>query len=80
MKLNKQFHFAIYRELQMPILLEIIEGLWNRIIPYFNILLPLIRDDGHSLNQESCEFHRRLECDEKSRPEKGCRMVARGPY
>ena len=60
LKVNKQFHFAIYREAQMPILLEIIEGLWNRIIPYFNILLRLIRDDGHSLNQESCEFHKAL--------------------
>jgi DNA-binding GntR family transcriptional regulator len=60
LKVNKQFHFAIYREAQMPILLEIIESLWNRIIPYFNILLRLISEKGHVLSQESRGFHKAI--------------------
>jgi len=33
---NKSFHFAIYRAAHMPVLVEIIEGLWLQIGPVFN--------------------------------------------
>lgn len=34
--LNKDLHFAIYRQAQMPMLLEMIESLWLRIGPILN--------------------------------------------
>jgi DNA-binding GntR family transcriptional regulator len=34
--LNKELHFAIYRQARMPMLLEMIEGLWLRIGPILN--------------------------------------------
>jgi DNA-binding GntR family transcriptional regulator len=36
--LNKEFHYTIYRESNMPILFEIIERLWGRASPYQYIL------------------------------------------
>jgi DNA-binding GntR family transcriptional regulator len=57
LKVNRQFHFAIYREANMPILMEIIESLWNRIVPYFNILLRLMSEAGNPLSQESSKYH-----------------------
>jgi DNA-binding GntR family transcriptional regulator len=35
---NKKFHFAIYREAQMPILLSMIQNLWNQVSPYYHIM------------------------------------------
>jgi len=34
---NKQFHHTIYQKADMPILQEIIEGLWGRLGPYLHI-------------------------------------------
>jgi len=39
LSLNRQFHHAIYREAHMPILLQIINGLWDRVSPYLHILV-----------------------------------------
>lgn len=39
LRLNRQFHHAIYREAQMPILHQIINGLWDRVSPYLHILV-----------------------------------------
>jgi len=36
--INKKFHFAIYREAQMPILLSMIQNLWNQVSPYYHIM------------------------------------------
>ena len=35
---NYEFHFAIYRQAQSPILLEMISNMWLRINPYFHVL------------------------------------------
>jgi DNA-binding GntR family transcriptional regulator len=37
--LNKQFHFTLYSKSDMPILQQILSGLWDRISPYLHILL-----------------------------------------
>lgn len=34
---NKDFHFTLYQNAKMPILLEMIEHLWQRVGPYLNI-------------------------------------------
>ncbi len=36
--INQKFHFAIYREAQMPILLSMIQNLWNQVSPYYHIM------------------------------------------
>ena len=38
LRINKEFHFAIYREAQMPILLSMIQNLWNQVSPYYHIM------------------------------------------
>jgi len=35
-KTNREYHFAIYASSEMPILLSVIDGLWNKIAPYFS--------------------------------------------
>ncbi len=37
--LNREFHHTIYRQARMPILQQVIEGLWDRISPYLIILI-----------------------------------------
>jgi DNA-binding GntR family transcriptional regulator len=39
LRLNRQFHHTIYHEAHMPILHQIIAGLWNRVSPYLHILV-----------------------------------------
>jgi DNA-binding GntR family transcriptional regulator len=34
---NHEFHFSIYRQANMPILLEIVNGLWSRLGPYLSL-------------------------------------------
>ena len=36
---NKEFHIAMYQGANMPLLMEIIRGLWERASPYFHIAL-----------------------------------------
>lgn len=35
---NYEFHFAIYRQAQSPVLLDVISNMWLRINPYFHVL------------------------------------------
>jgi len=37
LKKNRELHFGIYRLADLPLLLNIIDGLWARIGPYFNL-------------------------------------------
>ena len=39
--LNEEFHFAIYRQSEAPILLGYIRDLWGRVGPYMNYLLEI---------------------------------------
>lgn len=34
MSLNKEFHFTLYRASKMPVLMEMISGLWDKVSPY----------------------------------------------
>ncbi len=38
-RVNKEFHFTIYRAAEMPVLLEIIENMWLRIGPFLHFSL-----------------------------------------
>ena len=35
-RLNKEFHFAVYKASRMPVALQMIEGLWLQIGPVLN--------------------------------------------
>lgn len=39
MALNHEFHFELYRQSRMPLLIEMLESLWQRISPYKHIYL-----------------------------------------
>ncbi len=39
LKANNQFHNKIYQEAGVPVMMEIIDSLWERYSPYFHILL-----------------------------------------
>lgn len=38
MEANRQFHTTIYQEANLPVFLEIIDSLWERVSPYFYII------------------------------------------
>jgi len=38
MRLNKAFHFTLYRQAHMPILQQLIDQLWDRVSPYYHIM------------------------------------------
>jgi len=52
---NKQFHNTIYKEAGVPIMLEIIDSLWERYSPYFHILL---QDGGNWIAPDFFKTHR----------------------
>jgi len=39
LKANRAFHYALYKECNNPMLLEVIESVWERYSPYLHILL-----------------------------------------
>ncbi len=39
LNLNHEFHFIIYRAADMPMLLNIIEGLWTKVSPYLHLYI-----------------------------------------
>ncbi len=44
---NKEFHFSLYENAEMPVTLSIVENLWLRLAPYFSIHgddLPIFTD------------------------------------
>lgn len=73
LRVNKEFHFTIYREAQMPILLTMIENLWNQVSPYYHILF---RQTELSDPLTGINYHRRmLEAMRKRNPEEVCRWL-----
>lgn len=73
LRVNKKFHFTIYRESQMPILLTMIENLWNQVSPYYHIMF---RQTELSDPLTGIDYHRRmLEAMRKRNPEEVCRWL-----
>lgn len=44
LEVNKEFHFTIYRQANMPVLMEVITGLWEKVSPYLHILIRTEKD------------------------------------
>lgn len=57
---NKNFHFAVYAAADMPVLYNIIEGLWTQIGPVLNLDVP--SDSERSRKKIACRHHASL-CD-----------------
>jgi DNA-binding GntR family transcriptional regulator len=73
LRVNKEFHFTIYRESQMPILLTMIENLWNQVSPYYHIMFRQteLNDPLTGIN-----YHERMfEAMKKRNPEEVCRWL-----
>ncbi|MBI5249837.1 MAG: GntR family transcriptional regulator [Desulfomonile tiedjei] len=60
-ELNRTFHFTIYQQAELPILLEIIRSLWERTSPYFYRFFRSVREGepGWS-NTEFLKIHANL--------------------
>ncbi|MCG2778234.1 MAG: FCD domain-containing protein [Desulfobacterales bacterium] len=73
LRVNKEFHFTIYRESQMPTLLTMIENLWNQVSPYYHIMF---RQTELSDPLSGINYHRRMvEAMRKRNPEEVCRWL-----
>jgi DNA-binding GntR family transcriptional regulator len=57
LRLNRKFHFTIYSATHMPRLLNIINGLWDQISPYYHILL---RKKEHLYTEKHADTHGQL--------------------
>jgi DNA-binding GntR family transcriptional regulator len=57
LRLNREFHFTIYSATSMRRLLNIINGLWDQISPYYHILL---RKKEHLYTEKHADTHGRL--------------------
>jgi len=61
LRINKDFHFTVYRAANMPILLDTIENLWNRVSPYLHIYLQVSdHPQGSAEIRESITNHERV--------------------
>ena len=71
--LNRMFHFTLYREAGMPILLDVIAILWDRFSPYLYVFM----DQKDVLSkQEDIGFHEgMIEGMRRSDPEAVCRWL-----
>jgi len=56
-RINKEFHHLLYLQSRRPILLEVIESLWNRISPYLHIYARY--RDNNALNN-SKNYHQKI--------------------
>jgi DNA-binding GntR family transcriptional regulator len=62
-RLNKEFHFGIYRESQNPTLVRLIESLWLRIAPFVHAIGLVAARDGRSTNRPVYSHHLKIiEC------------------
>jgi DNA-binding GntR family transcriptional regulator len=57
LRLNREFHFTIYSATGMRRLLNIINGLWDQISPYYHILL---RKKEHLYTEKHADTHGQL--------------------
>ncbi len=75
LRVNKEFHFTIYRESKMPILLTMIENLWNQVSPYYHIMF---RQTELSDPLTGLNYHRKMLEEMRNRnPEEVSRWLRR---
>lgn len=74
LRINRQFHLTLYGDADMPILLEVISDLWDRISPYLHILM---RQEEIIDPRADIGFHRgMLDGMRRADPELVCRNLA----
>ncbi|MBW2368735.1 MAG: FCD domain-containing protein [Deltaproteobacteria bacterium] len=57
LKINRDFHFSLYRLAQRPVLLEFLEKLWRMISPYYHLLSKELKS-LHSRRLELGEYYK----------------------
>ncbi len=73
LELNYEFHFSIYDQAKMPILINIVKSLWGRLNPYFNIHL---NEGGDLMWELTFRHHRELIAMIKDKkPELACQCL-----
>jgi DNA-binding GntR family transcriptional regulator len=55
-RVNKEFHYTIYRDADMPMLQEFIIGLWDRVSPYLHLWI-LTSESITSITKETLKYH-----------------------
>jgi len=56
LRINREFHHTLYQDADMPMLLQLIVGLWDRISPYLHLYVLTIKD-LHSEREPSAQCH-----------------------
>ena len=73
LKVNHAFHFTIYGEARMPILLSIIKNLWKQVSPYYHIMF---RQTLFLDPQSGPDYHQKIIEGLKTRdPEAVCHWI-----
>jgi DNA-binding GntR family transcriptional regulator len=65
LKINRRFHFEIYRLSKSPMLLDIIDGLWARVGPYFYLHTTERRDLSVPMKFHQAMFEALIERDKR---------------
>jgi GntR family colanic acid and biofilm gene transcriptional regulator len=72
MRLNRSFHFELYRVAEMPSLLAIIDNLWVQVGPFLNFLYP-----GPDTNQKQHEHFVIINAVKRQSPDEAANAVER---
>jgi len=73
MEENRRFHTTIYREANLPVFLEIIDSLWERVSPYFYIIR---KDEAYWVERAYLENHEgMLEGMQQRKPKVVCHWL-----
>jgi DNA-binding GntR family transcriptional regulator len=72
MRLNRSFHFELYRVADMPSLLAIIDNLWVQVGPFLNFLYP-----GPDTNQKQHEHLLLIDAVKRQSPDEAASAVER---
>ena len=65
LKINRRFHFEIYRLSKSPMLVDIIDGLWARVGPYFYLHTTERRDLSIPMKFHNAMYEALVEHDKR---------------
>ena len=68
--LNRKFHGTVYRDADRPYLMQLIEDGWDRVSPYYHLLVGQLKESERALD---IKFHQEMiKCAENRDPETFC--------
>jgi DNA-binding GntR family transcriptional regulator len=75
LRLNREFHFAIYNHSTKKILIEIIRNIWDRASPYLYIMYGEVADEEYSLEKATLSHWRVIEAMKAGDPRKSAKYI-----